>query len=222
MFFISFSFGQTLVSIKEHFVGLHGGYGVSSIFSEVLLNPYDDFNGTSIILNPYIQGYTFGIGYKSFHERSAGLSVELNFVNKGGYNNFYFDTDTTTKDSLLITFKQNFKYIEIPVLTNIRIGKKKGKINIYGGPHIAYLLSQNLSFLESNYGRNYQTKTKNKFDFGLNAGLGYSRYFGKSSIECVIKYSHSLTNNFEQQTINKAFLSQNQVISASLYYYFKL
>jgi len=186
------------------------------------LEAYDDLSGTDIQITPYLQNYSLGISYKAFMEKSAGLLVELNYVKKGGYNNYFYDTDTSTVDALLILFRQDLDYIEIPVLTDIRIGKKNGRIHFYGGPHIAYLIKQNVTFLESNYGREYLTKTDKKFDFGLNAGLGYGYYFGKSTVELSIRYSHSLSNIFEQQTINKAFVSQNQVVSASLYYYFKL
>jgi hypothetical protein len=216
---------QNNSKVNEHFIGLHGGYGFSAIYNETnseVYFYYDDFNKKAIETRSYIPGYSFGISYKPFLERLAGLNIELNYVKKGGYNNFYYDIFSDPGDSIYVLFEQRFDYIELPILTNIRIGKKNSRINFYGGPHIAYLLNQNIRFLESTYGRTYQIKTGNKFDFGLNAGMGYGYCFGKSTVEFVVKYSHSLSNIYEQQTINKSFLSQNQVISGSLYYFFKL
>lgn len=218
----STSFGQDTTKINEHYIGLHGAAVISTIFSEYDLDVIDDVSGMDIQFTPYLQGYSFGISYKTFMEKSAGLLVELNYVKKGGYNNFFYDTDTSTVDSKLVLFRQDLDYIEMPVLTDIRIGKKNGRIHFYGGPHIAYLIKQNVTLLESDNGKVYLTKTDKKIDFGLNVGLGYGYSFGKSTVELSIKYSHSLSNIFEQQTINKAFVSQNQVVSGMLYYYYKL
>jgi hypothetical protein len=216
---------QEKPSVKDNLVGLHVGTGMSAIYNETRSDVYfmyDDYNQKFITVSPYITGYSFGLSYKSFMEKSAGITIELNYVTKGGYNNFYYDMNHSAGDSIYVLFKQSLKYIEIPVLTNIRVGKKNGKLNFYGGPHISYLIKQSMVFLENSYGRNFQVKTGNKFDFGLDGGLGYSYTFGKNTVEMIVKYSHSLSNIYEQQTINKSFLSQNQVISGSIYYYFKI
>ncbi len=215
-------FAQINNKIKENYLGFHFDINQSRIYSEYNLDVLNSETNEEINVTGYHSGYSFGVSYKNFIEKYAGISLELNYITKGGYNNFYYDTDIETADSILILFKQELNYLEFPVYMNLRFGKKNGKFNAYAGPHVGYLLYQKLITLEDTNNRIYQTVVKNKFDFGLNIGFGYGYSFGNNSFEFLIKYSHSLSNIFEQQTINKAFLSQNQVISASLYYYYKI
>lgn len=191
----------------------------------VVTNPeflYENRNeyGESIINSIYNYGWTSGIAYKNYSQKSVGLALELNYIKKGGYNEFIFDTDSLTADSTNILFKHELEYIEFPFMMNIRFGKKKLKINLYGGPNISYLIKEKINFLEETYGKSYKSGADMKFEFGLNGGGGISYQIGKNVIEIGMRYSHSLTNIFKYESINSAVYNQNQVISARFHYYY--
>jgi hypothetical protein len=200
----------------ENFIGIKGGYGYSAINLNVLLT------NSSLYLK---EGKIAGITFKNLSKKYTGLIMELNYVEKGGQN-FYEKsklTDSTGVIEAEIPFIHSLNYIELPFLMNIRIGKHKSKININGGPHIGYLVKENIKFTETNLTEGQFINHVNlKFEYGINVGIGYGFQFNKGLIDFEIRYSHGLTNIFASQSINNSLISQNQVLVATLAYYIKL
>ncbi len=208
--------------VKEFYLGMQGAGSLTSIFSEYKFEDYALISTAIPPSSPYLKGYSTGISFRNYMEKSAGILIELNIVKKGGYNYFFYDTDSLSPDLTAVLFRQDLQYFELPILTDIRIGKKAGRLHFYGGPVVSYLFNQKLELLESDNGRTYLTETGRKFEFGIIGGLGFSYSVRKHVLELSARYNHSLSSIYEPQLINKAFLSQNQVISAILQYYYQL
>ncbi len=205
--------------VPEHLFGLTGGVNMVSVFSEDPLT-YTDKDGNTIISNPYIYRYNGGITYKYVSGKNVGLMAELNYNQKGGYNEFMFDKTGNVTDSIL--FNHELDYLEMAFLTDVRLGKKHSKINLYLGPHAAYLLKQKITVLEDTFGKEYVTGTDTNFEFGIDVGGGYSFHFNKGEVELRFLYNHDFTNIFPGKTINDFSFNQNQVFSLNLSYYYKL
>lgn len=205
------------IFVPEHLIGFTGGINMVSVFSEGPLT-YTDRAGNYIVSSPYLFRNIGGLSYKYISGKNVGLLVELTYNQKGGYNKFLFDKSGNVTDSIL--FNHQLDYAEIAFLTNVRLGKKHSKINLYLGPHAAYLLKQNLIFLEDTYGKDYATGTNLKFEFGIDIGGGYSYHFNKGEIELRFLYNHDFTNIFDEKTVNNFSFNQNQVYSVSLSYYY--
>ena len=214
----SFSFSQETEWETQNYIGINAGGTMTSIFL-IYQNPAQQLG----ISNPYINSYKGGISFKNFSERLIGISIDLNYVKKGGYSEFTYDDTLATTSPILFRYLPS--YIELKPLMNIRTGKKRSHINIYAGPHIAWLINDKIEFSTDAEisGHTYKNTADTNFEFGLNAGVGYSFDFEKSSIELRFLYSHALTNVFDAETSNSdQWFIQNQVISASLAYYYKL
>ncbi|RLD53304.1 MAG: hypothetical protein DRI94_00215 [Bacteroidetes bacterium] len=206
------------IFVPEHLIGFTGGINMVSVFSEGPLT-YTDRAGNYIVSSPYLFRNIGGLSYKYISGKNVGLLVELTYNQKGGYNEFMFDKSGNVTDSIL--FNHQLDYAEIAFLTNVRLGKKHSKINLYLGPHAAYLLKQNLILLEDIYGKDYTTGTNLNFEFGIDIGGGYSFHFNKGEIELRFLYNHDFTNIFDEKTVNNFSFNQNQVYSVSLSYYYK-
>jgi len=171
----------------------------------------------------YLNSFSGGLSFKNFSEKLVGISVDLKYVPKGGYAEYTYDSDTVAV--LPVLFRYLPKYIELTPLMNIRTGKKRSHINIYAGPHISWLINDNIEFAGGTDTEihTYKNTANTKFEFGLDVGAGYSFDFKKSCIELRFLYSHGLSNIFDVETTNYSYwFIQNQVISASLAYYYKL
>jgi len=205
--------------VPEHLFGFTGGVNMVSVFSEEPLT-YTDRQGNLIVSNPYLLKYVGGLSYKYISGKNVGLLAELTYTQKGGYNEFLFDKNGSVTDSIL--FNHQLDYIEFSFLTNVRLGKKHGKINLYLGPHLAYLINQNLTAMEDTFGKEYVTGTDVKTEAGINVGGAYSFHFNKGEAELRFLYIHDFTNIFEAKTVNNFSFNQNQVYSLSLAYYYKI
>ncbi len=205
--------------VPEHLIGFTGGVNMVSVFSEGALT-YTDKQGNLLVTSPYIFRNIGGISYKYVSGKNVGLLAELIYNQKGGYNEFMFDINGNVTDSIL--FNHQLDYAEFAFLTDVRLGKRHGKVNLYLGPHVDYLIKQKILILEDTFGKKYSEGTNTKFEFGIDIGGAYSFHFNKGEIELRFLYNHDFTNIFKEKTINNFSFNQNQVYSLSLSYYYKL
>ena len=204
--------------IPEHLIGFTGGVNMVSIFSEGTLS-YTDASGNFLITNPYLIRKNAGLSYKYISGKNIGLLLESSYSQKGGYNEFMFDVNGNVTDSTLVNHQAD--YIDFSFLTNVRLGKKHSKINLYLGPHLSYLYKQNIIFIENTYGREFVNKTDIKFEYGINIGGAYSFNFNKGEVELRFLYIHDFSNIFKEKTVNNFSFNQNQVYQLNLSYYYK-
>ncbi len=205
--------------VREHLIGLTVGMNKVGFFSEGTLS-YTDINDEFIVSSPLLFRYAAGISYKYITGKNTGLLCELLYNQKGGYNEFAFDMEGNSTNITLVNHKAD--YAELSLLTNVHLGKKKSIVNLYLGPHIAFLIKQNIIFLEETYGKTFTKKTSKKFAYGINAGAGYSFHFNKGEVEMRILYNHDFSNIFPEKSVNNFSFNQNQVLALSLSYYYKL
>jgi hypothetical protein len=209
------SFSQENKFENEHYIGIQISANISSLF---LIYETD---GVYYPPNPYFKTISGGISYKNFSERYVGLSIDLNYIPKKG--NLVFNINTDGTETLPVVFTYTADYIEFTPLMNIRMGKKRTRVNLYAGFHTAHSINNTLKPITETYGQVFKTTIDNKFEFGLNAGTGYSFNFKTSTVEIRLMYAQGLTNVFDPETSTKyLWFNQNQVFSASILYYFKL
>ena len=197
--YVNLSAQENPVFVPKHLIGITGSINMVSIFSEEPLT-YTDRQGNYIVGSPNLFRNAGGISYKYISGKNIGLLAELLYNQKGGYNEFMFDKQGNVTDSIL--FNHQLDYIEFSFLTDVRLGQKHSKINIYLGPHAAYLIKQNINILEDTFGKEYLNGTNIKFEFGINVGGAYSFHFNKGEIELRFIYNHDFTNIFEEKTVN--------------------
>ena len=205
--------------VPEHLIGFTGGINMVSVFSEEPLN-YKDIYGKILISNPYLFKYNGGISYKYISGKNVGLMIEFLYSQKGGYNEFMFDVNGNVTDSVL--FEHQLDYGQFSFITDVRIGKKNSKINLYLGPQISYLIKQNIVLKEDTYGYDFKKNTDINFEYGINVGGGYSFNFNKGELELRFLYTHDFSNIFPAKSVNNFTFNQNQVYSLNLSYYYKI
>ena len=106
---------------------------------------------------------------------------------------------------------------------HLSVGNDKNQVFFNAGPNISYTFYNETEFVYPNIDRTmFDTEIDNLYEFGLNFGVGYGRHFKRGAIELEIRYSHGLTNIYETQSINYSIVTQNQLLTFSLAYYFKL
>ena len=161
---------------KSH-VHIGGHAGVT--FSEMDFVPKTKQSLTS--------GMTMGLSFRYAEERHVGLYAELNLSQRGWAEDF---------EGAPLSYTRTLTYIELPIMTHIFFGSQKFKGFVNLGPQIGYNVGESISSdfdyehpetvpeFPSGYRVNEQmyTPVKNKFDYGICAGLGG---------EYIMKHRHS-------------------------------
>ena len=167
-------------------------------------------------------GFTGGVNYRYFNQKTVGIQIELNYSSRGGQSyieksKLNIANDTTGN----IYFNINTKYIEFPFLMHLRFGDKY-MLEFHFGSYLSYVFSQDITYEENT--TNYSNKhyIENKFDYGINLGIGYGVKLNKGTLDFEIRYSNGLTNIYKRNSINSSIISQNQAVIFSLYYFWNV
>ncbi|PID88229.1 MAG: hypothetical protein CSB06_01980 [Bacteroidia bacterium] len=214
--------GQINTGISEHYFGLHCGGVLTSIATQHTSAHFDDF--AKIPITPEVQkkGLDAGLAFKYFSEKHFGLLMELNFTGKGGANEFLYDLDEGTSDSALVSYSHDLKSLEMPLMMDIRFGKKHLQLHLYGGMHLAWIFSEQIELLEPDGGRKYPRHSDYTFDGGIDAGVGISYQFSQHYLELGFRYSRGLINSFKAYSINESFYTKNKAYIVGLHYFYRL
>ncbi len=155
----------------------------------------------------FVSGYSGGLIFRYISEPIAGIQIELNYTEKGWSGKL----DTSAY------YNGHFKYIEMPFLTHITLGKNKTFFTVNFGPYISY---QIMNRIETN--TDYSVEIDNQFEFGYCGaiGLGFHSPIGTFQIEG--RYLNSLTNFFSKSTNPQFNASRNQLINISLTYLIRI
>jgi hypothetical protein len=194
-----FCYGQTSF-------GIRGGYSVSSM-------AYRSTPSRPQVQTAGISAPTFAFVMEHFASKNAGIQIEIQYLTLG-----YTQTDTV----LTGTNKTELTYLKMPVLSNFYVGKG-GRFHIKIGPHFGYLLeatdvSRNFEgplFLPT-YGN--PEDDPRKFMYGLTAGAGLSKLFGKSTIEGDLRFSYEFGR---PETQDRIFDMNSTNIEFTLTYLFR-
>ena len=143
------------------------------------------------------------------------MQLELNYTQKGWSE----DLDTINN-----SYNRKLNYIELPLITQIVIGKRpKMKVYVNLGTSFAYLLSEKESVEVNNelYRREYyEKKVENYFDYSGLGELGLILNSGIGQFQVGVKYQYTFTDLFKTTEESIFKNSHNQLLNLSITYFF--
>lgn len=157
--------------------GIRGGYSISSMtYRYELGRPPIRPNG--------ISSPTFAFVVEHFNNKNAGVQFELQYLTLGY---------TQESDEGEIN-QTEWEYLKIPFLANFYAGNS-GRFHIKIGPHIGYMINATDVKREFEGPTNLPTyggvnDDPNKLMYGLTAGAGLSKLFGKTTLEGDVRFSY--------------------------------
>jgi hypothetical protein len=160
----------------------------------------------------FVQVYQGGLVVSHLNDKNLGLHFEILQSQKAWQEKF----SETYKKRVIID------YLEFPVISVIKVGKKSG-LTINAGLHFSFPLKIDSmetgepSPADTSRLINYSGIDVSGFDYGLNGGLGYQFCFGRNIIELQVMYSQGLQNIFERNYLS-LYRSLNQNLYVNLIY----
>jgi hypothetical protein len=170
-------FGRIEIAQAQTSIGIRGGYSASNY-------SYRPQVGRPVVRVGGITEPTYAFVFEQFLNKNAGIQWEFQLI-KLGY---------TQRDTLERVNQTALEYIKIPLLSNFYFGNS-GRFHIKMGPHFGYLINANdvrreyeMSNLLPTYGG--PEDSPNKIMYGLTAGVGLSKLFGKSTLAADLRFSY--------------------------------
>ena len=175
-----------------------------------------------------LTGYMGGLTLKYTEEKHFGLIAEILIEQRGWSENF---------EEHPFSYDRKLTYLQIPLLTHIYFGSDKFKGFFNLGPEVGYLISDKISanFDYNNIDNvpNFPTKNrmteqlytpvKNKFDYGISAGLGGEFLFKqRHAISLEARYYFGLGNIYPDSKRDTFSASRSMSIMVTLGYSFRL
>ena len=176
----------SFAALAQTSVGIRGGYSTSTYS----YRPTPSTRATSV---DGIGAPTFALVFEHFNAKNAGIEVNLQFL-RIGFSQIEEESDP------IRTNETQFDYLKVPILSSFFIGRS-GRFQIKAGPHLGYMLQA------KDITREYADATPpelptfggasdkpRKIMYGLTAGAGISKLFGKSTISGEVRFSYDFTN----------------------------
>jgi hypothetical protein len=201
-------------------IGLKAG----ATFSNILYDekPFQVSNIQTQI-KPGIMG---GLTFQFIHPKNAGIQFELLYMEKG-FNTKY-DSSNNTR------YERSIEYISLPILTHISFGKKRFQISLILGSFVSYAISSSELLIDGTQEirRTYawDKEIDNRFEFGLQAGIGIRNTFSFGIIEVQGNFSFTFTSLYRWEAVNKdpemdrffelPEVAQSQVYHVAISYYY--
>ena len=184
---------SSLAALAQTSVGIRGGY-TTSTYS---YRPTPSTRGISV---DGIGAPTFALVFEHFNAKNAGIEVNVQFLQLG-FSQIEEESDP------IRTNETQFNYLKVPILSSFFIGRS-GRFQIKAGPHLGYLLQAKdikREFADASppeiptYG-GLDDKPR-KIMYGLTAGAGISKLFGKSTLTGEVRFAYDFTNPEGQERI---------------------
>ena len=166
-----------------------------------------------------------GVTFRYIEENHFGLIAELDFIQRGWQENF---------EEAPYVYKRTVDYIQLPVLAHIYFGGR-GRFFINAGPQIGLRLGDSLDcnfdtsdtanlpdFPKWHSIKQYGEPIKQKFDYGICAGLGgefNSTPAHSLSLEC--RFYYGLGNLFGSTRKDTFNASNSMALEFALGYWFR-
>ncbi|SHM65044.1 Outer membrane protein beta-barrel domain-containing protein [Cyclobacterium lianum] len=187
-------------------IGIKAGYTSSSATYRVTLGSFP--RSVTGITAP-----SYSLVIEQFFEKNAGAQIEFQWLTTG-----YAATDTIN-----IGNETHFDYLKMPILSNFYLGNS-GRFHIKLGPHLGYLLeARDLrrevegELVIPTYGQ--PADRPRKIMYGLTAGVGLSKLFGKHTLQGEVRYSYEFGRPESQERIFDLNFTQ---LEFSLAYLFRV
>ncbi|MDE7427012.1 MAG: PorT family protein [Muribaculaceae bacterium] len=176
----------------------------------------------------WLPGECGAVSIRYAEEKLFGLVAELGWSARGWKENF---EDTP------FSYTRRLTYITLPVMTHISFGGKRALCFINLGPEIGYIVSENISSnfdymnpaavsdfpLNGRMTQQLSMKLKNKFDYGITAGLGGEFYLTpRHSITAEARFYYGLANIFPSSKSDVFSASRAMSFEFTLGYFFRL
>ena len=164
-------------------VGVRGGYATSSY----------SYQATASTRSTSVDGIgapTFALVVEYFNSKNAGIELNLQQLTLGF-------RQVNGEDELNQT---ELTYLKMPLLASFFAGRS-GRFQLKFGPHLGYLLkAEDVTRAYSGasppelptYGG--ASDNPNRFMYGITAGAGLSKLFGKSTIAGEVRFAYDFTN----------------------------
>ncbi|WP_339866625.1 outer membrane beta-barrel protein [uncultured Algoriphagus sp.] len=184
---------SSLAALAQTSVGIRGGY-TTSTYS---YRPTPSTRGISV---DGIGAPTFALVFEHFNAKNAGIEVNVQFLQLG-FSQIEEESDP------IRTNETQFNYLKVPILSSFFIGRS-GRFQIKAGPHLGYMLQAKdikREFADASppeiptYG-GLDDKPR-KIMYGLTAGAGISKLFGKSTLTGEVRFAYDFTNPEGQERI---------------------
>jgi len=184
---------MTSVSFAQTSIGIRGGYATSSY----------SYRATAGTRNESVEGIgvpTFALVFEHFNAKNAGIEVNLQYLSIG------FRQIAKDSDPIMVNETQ-FDYLKIPILSSFFLGRS-GRFQLKLGPHLGYLIQAKDIQREfagqtpvelPTYGGSGDNPRK--LMYGLTAGAGISKLFGKSTLSAEVRFAYDFTNPESQDRI---------------------
>lgn len=189
-------------------VGIRGGIATSSY-------SYQATGGTRSRSVEGIAAPTYALVVEYFNSKNAGVELNVQQITLG------FRQFSATEQ----LNQTEFTYLKIPFLASIFAGRS-GRFQIKAGPHLGMLTSV------KDVVRSYSGATPkelptfgqaadspNKLMYGITAGAGISKLFGKSTLSAEARFAYDFTNPESQ---NRIFDMNSTNLEFTLAYLFRV
>lgn len=197
-------------------VGAHGGVDLSRV------------SFMPAIKQRWLPGATMGVQLRYQEERLVGILAELN-ISQRGWSELY--------EKSPLRYERAITYVALPVMTHINFGSPRTRCFFNLGPEFSYMLgestSANFDYRDPIHAEGWPneirmteqmvTPVKNKFDYGICAGLGCEFYLHpRHSIYAECRFYYGLGNIFPASKADTFSASRCMTISATLGYNFRI
>lgn len=177
----------------------------------------------------FTSGFTLGGAFRFAEERHVGLLAELNISQRGWSEKF--------DDGVDFQYSRHLTYIELPVMTHIFFGSRTCKCIINLGPQFGYMIADNISAnfdyqspmnvpgfpYNNRYTNQMSMAVKNRFDYGITAGIGMELYVAKKhSVTVEGRYYYGLGNIYPSSKKDEFSASRGTSILVTVGYFFRL
>lgn len=199
------------ISTAQTSIGVRGGYTNSSYSYRA--TPASRAASVSGIAAP-----TFAFVIEHFNAKNAGIELNFQYLTIG-FSQPNGDT------APILTNETEFNYLKVPMLSSFFLGKS-GRFQIKIGPHFGYMLNatDKLREFESANGNILPTyggeeDMPKKFMYGITAGAGISKLFGKSTLAGEVRFAYDFTN---PESLDRVFEISSTNLEFTLAYLFRI
>lgn len=177
-----------------------------------------------------LTGFTAGVTARYMEEKHLGLIAELNITQRGWQEDF-------SEPAAPFSYKRTLTYIQLPLLTHIYFGSEKVRGFVNLGPEVGYMIGSSIKAnfdytdpesvagfpLHNRVTRQMSMDIKNKFDYGIAAGIG-AEFIAcrRHSIMIEGRFYYGLGNIFPSAKKDYFSASRGMSIEVTASYMFRL
>ena len=176
-----------------------------------------------------LPGFMAGVTFRYIEEKHFGVIAELNLEQRGWKENF--------KPLTGYSYKRQFTYLQLPLLTHIYFGSERARFFFNAGPEIGVMIGSKISS-DFDYQhaadiediQNSLRKTEQmslsidrKFDYGISAGLGMEiNLTRKHAVNLEGRFYYGLNDVFSNHKTDPFSGSSSMSIMVTLGYNYRI